>query len=90
MQIETNNTATNWMKNIAGEDFEHIIVFRYYGDVNEQLYTNLRDREPEMRNLFRHYPNVTCKRVKGYELKEAGWELAGAQLVQTFKIMLIK
>lgn len=90
MQIETNATAANWMKKIAGDDFEHIVVFRHYPDANTKAHPTLRDREPEMRKMFRHYADVRCITAKGAHLRDAGWELAGAQLVQEFKIIVVK
>lgn len=90
---ETYEYAPNWMKKFAGKEFKVFAYIRVYPGIDETKYPNLRDREQDVLKMLNGFApgagTIIREEVKGYKLYECGWDIAGGQLVQDFKVFIV-
>lgn len=85
--IETREFAPEWLKNIIGEDFHAAAVLRQ-GFMDHSV---VRDRTEDAYRMLIGFGGAFDERkekvVMGHQLRDAGWDIVGAQLAYKFKII---
>lgn len=90
VMVETNEFAPQWIKNAVGERFDAVVVLRMY-EADPKAHPVLRDRTEDAHRMLVGFGDalgtIKTKTLKGHELMRHGWDIAGAQLAQDFKIV---